>query len=74
MHLVLLKFDCQGRLVAIGRGGGVLCFSEEKRRKGGEGKWKLMGSLESQLCWTVFCWGKHTKEHFTEADTDKMMF
>lgn len=21
-------------------------------------KWKLKGSLESQLCWMVFCWGK----------------
>jgi hypothetical protein len=22
-------------------------------------KWKPKGSLESQLCWVVFCWGKH---------------
>jgi hypothetical protein len=22
-------------------------------------KWKRKGSLESQLCWMVFCWDKH---------------
>jgi hypothetical protein len=32
-------------------------------------KWKLKSSLESQLCWKVFCWGKHVKEHFPEMDT-----
>ena len=32
-------------------------------------KWKLKGSLESQLCWTVFCWGKHVKDCFSEVDT-----
>jgi hypothetical protein len=30
-------------------------------------KWKLKGSLESQLCWMVFFWGKHVKECFPEA-------
>jgi hypothetical protein len=25
-------------------------------------EWKFRGSLESQLCWMVFCWGKHKKE------------
>ena len=34
--------------------------SWEKRKM----KWKLKGSLESQLCWMVFCWGKHMKECF----------
>ena len=37
-------------------------------------KWKPKGSLESQLCWIVFCWGKHVKEHFAEADTGERMF
>ena len=31
-------------------------------------KWKLKGSLESQLCWMVFCWGKNVKECFPEED------
>jgi hypothetical protein len=31
-------------------------------------KWKLKGSLESQLCWKVFYWGKHVKECFPEVD------
>ena len=26
-------------------------------------KGKLKDSLESQLCWMVFCWGKHVKDH-----------
>lgn len=30
-------------------------------------KWKLKGSLESQLYWMLFCWGRQVKEHFTEA-------
>ena len=37
-------------------------------------KWKLKGSLKSQLCWMVSCWGKHTKEHFAEANTGERMF
>jgi hypothetical protein len=32
-------------------------------------QWKLKGSLESQLYWTVFCWGKHMKEWFPEVGT-----
>jgi hypothetical protein len=32
-------------------------------------KWNIMVSLESQLCWMVFCSGKHVKECFPEADT-----
>ena len=32
-------------------------------------KWKRRGSLESQLCWMVFCLGKHMEEHFAEVDT-----
>lgn len=32
-------------------------------------KWKLKGSMESQLCQTVFCWGRQVKEGFIEADT-----
>lgn len=31
-------------------------------------KWKLKVSLESQLCWTVFGWGRQVKECFAEAD------
>jgi hypothetical protein len=31
--------------------------------------WKLKGSLENQLCWMVFCWGKH----FAEADTGEKL-
>jgi hypothetical protein len=37
-------------------------------------KWKLEGSLESQLRWTVLCWGTHVKEHFNEADPGERMF
>ena len=37
-------------------------------------KWKLKSSLESWLCWMVFCWGKHVKEHFPEADTGERIF
>jgi hypothetical protein len=36
-------------------------------------KWKLRVSLESQLCWMVFCWGKHMKECFPELDTDETL-
>ena len=36
-------------------------------------KWKLKGSLESQLCWMVFCWGKHVKECFPEVDTGERL-
>jgi hypothetical protein len=32
-------------------------------------KWKLKGSLETQLWWIVFYWGKHMKERFPEVDT-----
>jgi hypothetical protein len=42
-----------------------------------ESKWllkrKLKGSLESQLSWMVFCWGKHLKECFLEADTGERL-
>ena len=31
------------------------------------------GSLESRLCWMVFCWDKHMKEHFAEADTGERL-
>jgi hypothetical protein len=34
-------------------------------------KWKLKGSLESQLCRMVFC--KHVKESFPEADMDERL-
>jgi len=36
-------------------------------------KWKLKGSLESQLCWMVFCWDKHMKECFPEVDIGKRL-
>ena len=35
---------------------------------------RLKGSLESQLCWMVFCWDKHMKEFFPEVDTGERMF
>ena len=35
--------------------------------------WKLKGSLERQLCWMVFCWGKHVKECFPEVDTGERL-
>lgn len=38
-----------------------------------EGTSELMVSLESQFCWMVFCWGKHMKERFPEADTGEGM-
>ena len=36
-------------------------------------KWKLKGSLESQLCWMVFCWGKHVKKCFPGVDTGERL-
>ena len=36
-------------------------------------KWKLKSSLESPLCWMVFCWDKHMKECLTEADAGERM-
>ena len=34
---------------------------------------KLKGSLESQLCGMVFCWGKHMKEHvFLNVDPEQL--
>ena len=36
-------------------------------------KWKLKGSLESQLCWMLFCWGKHVKECFLKVDTGERL-
>jgi hypothetical protein len=35
--------------------------------------WKLKGSLGSQLCWKVFCLGKHVKECFPEMDTGERL-
>ena len=37
-------------------------------------KWKLTGSLESQLCWMVFCSGKHVKGCFSEVDTNERTY
>ena len=37
-------------------------------------KWKHKGSLESQLCWMVFCWDKHVKECCPEVDTGERTF
>jgi hypothetical protein len=37
-------------------------------------KRKLVISLESQLCPMMFCWGKHVKQCFAEADTGERMF
>jgi len=36
-------------------------------------KWRLRSSLESRLCWMVFCWGKHVKECFPEVDTGERL-
>jgi hypothetical protein len=36
-------------------------------------KWKLKGSLESQLCGMLFCWGKHMKKHLAEVDTGERL-
>ena len=48
---------------------------EERKilKQKGDMKWKLKASLESQLCQMVFCWGKHVKECFPEADTGERM-
>ena len=32
-------------------------------------KWKLKGPWESLLYHMVFCWSKHVKDYFPEADT-----
>ena len=37
-------------------------------------KGKLRVSLEGQLCWMVFFWGRHMKECFPEANTGERMF
>jgi hypothetical protein len=37
-------------------------------------KWKIKGSLERQLRQMVFCWAKHMKECFPDANTDERMF
>lgn len=36
-------------------------------------KWKLKGSLESQLCWKIFLGGKHVKKCFPEVDTGERL-
>jgi hypothetical protein len=36
-------------------------------------RWKHKNSLKSQ-CYMVFCWGKHVRECFPEADTVKRCF
>jgi hypothetical protein len=36
-------------------------------------KWKVKGILESQLCWIVFCWGKHSKECCPKVDTGERL-
>ena len=36
-------------------------------------KWEHKGSLKSHLCWRGFCWGKHVKECFPEADTGERL-
>ena len=37
-------------------------------------KWKLLVSLENQLCQMVFCWGTQVKDYFAKADTGERMF
>jgi hypothetical protein len=32
-----------------------------------------MNEVESQLCWMVFCWGKHVKECFPEVDAGERL-
>ena len=44
----------------------LVCIPERKRK----GKGSL---VESQLCWMVFCWGKHMKEGFPEVDTGERL-
>jgi hypothetical protein len=36
-------------------------------------KWRLKGSLESQLCWMVFGWAKYVKGRFPEVDTGERL-
>jgi hypothetical protein len=36
-------------------------------------KWKLKGSLESQLGWMVVFWAKHMKKCFPEVDTGERL-
>jgi hypothetical protein len=36
-------------------------------------KWQLKGSLESQLCRMVLCWGRHGKERFPDVDTGERL-
>jgi hypothetical protein len=36
-------------------------------------KWRLMCSLESRLCWMVFCCGKHVKECFADVGTGERL-
>lgn len=38
-----------------------------------KGRREVMVSLESQLCWMVFCWGRHVKDYFPEADRGEGM-
>lgn len=44
------------------------CYKGKRRVK-----WKLQSSLESQLCWMMFYWGKRVREHFTNVGTDKRL-
>lgn len=37
-------------------------------------KWKLVVSLESQLGWMVFCFGRDMKECSPAVDTGERMF
>jgi hypothetical protein len=41
---------------------------KEHQVPGGMGNGNFKGSLESQLYWMVFWWGKHMKDCFTKAD------
>jgi hypothetical protein len=34
---------------------------------------EVESSLENQLCWIMFCWGKHMKECFPEVDTGERL-
>ena len=36
-------------------------------------KWKPKASIESQLCWILFCWVKHMKVHLAEVDTGERL-
>ena len=37
----------------------------------GDLKWYLEGSLESQLYWMAFCWGKHVNECHVKGHVTK---